>query len=74
MMISKRLDHEIEPFKPISKDHLRTNRVGMNLEKLEALEKQPKHFKKERQSLDMSQMKTKKKFTEGKSFHSRKMS
>ena len=35
--ISKKLDQEVEPFKPVSKDHTRTNRVGVNLEMLESI-------------------------------------
>mgnify|MGYP000559274944 CR=1 FL=1 len=58
-MINKKLDSEIEPFKPVSKDHLRVNRVGVNLEQLEG----KRGFKNERKSLDMSTIK-KKKFTQ----------
>ena len=30
-MISKRLDEEVEPFAPVSKDHQRSNKNGVNL-------------------------------------------
>ena len=37
-MISNKLDDDVEPFKPVSKDHTRANRVGLNLEQLEFME------------------------------------
>ena len=43
--IAKKLEAEIEPFKPVSKDHFRTNKNGINLEKANP-------FKKDRNSVD----------------------
>jgi hypothetical protein len=37
-MIANRLEDEVEPFKPVSKDHTRANRIGINLEHLKSLE------------------------------------
>ena len=36
--ISERLDDDPEPYKPVSKDHTRANRIGINLEHLKSLE------------------------------------
>ena len=36
--ISDRLDDDPEPYKPVSKDHTRANRIGINLEHLKSLE------------------------------------
>ena len=55
--ISNTLDKDPEPFKPVSKDHTRVNRVGVNLEHLEA---KNHRLKNERRSLDMSTVKKKK--------------
>ena len=67
--INQKLDSEIEPFKPVSKDHLRVNRVGVNLEQLDAAKR---GFRNERKSLDMSTIK-KKKFNQN-NMHQRKQS
>lgn len=60
-MISKKLDNDIEPYKPVSKDHTRTNRVGVNMEQLETMDKLEKHsFRHERRSVDINHLKKKK--------------
>lgn len=71
-MISKKLDDEIEPYKPVSKDHTRANRVGVNLEQLESMEKLDKpSFRHERRSVDINHLKKKKLQN---SLHQRKLS
>jgi hypothetical protein len=54
-MISKRLDAEVEPFGPVSKDHQRTNRNGINLD----VGKSNQTFGSKRKSLDISAAKEK---------------
>lgn len=64
----KHLNSEYEPFKPVSKDHLRSNRVGVNVEYLEKLKEKQKGtkkqyqdpYRKERKSLDLSSLKKRK--------------
>ena len=46
--ISRKLDAEVEPFKPVSKDHQRTNKNGVNLEQ------RGNPFKKDRKSMDIA--------------------
>jgi hypothetical protein len=45
--IAKKLEEEVEPFKPVSKDHFRTNKNGINLDKINP-------FKKDRKSVDLA--------------------
>ena len=66
--IIKHFNQEYEPFKPVSKDHLRANRVGVNVEYLEKLKEKQKGskkqfqdpYRKERKSLDLSSLKKRK--------------
>ena len=69
-VIKNKLDEEIIACKPISKDHLRTNKNGVNLEQLENIERNP--FRHERKSVDVTHLKKKK--LAGSGFHSRKQS
>jgi hypothetical protein len=59
-MINKKLDAEVEPFKPVSKDHTRANRVGVNIEQLENMDTKMNFRNNQRKSLDMSTIKKKK--------------
>jgi hypothetical protein len=42
--ISKKLDSEPQILQPVSKDHTRTNKVGMPLDQLHRMESQEKHI------------------------------
>jgi len=57
--MAKKLDQEVEPFKPVSKDHTRANRVGVPLETLETHKSST--FRLERKSVDMTLSATKRK-------------
>jgi hypothetical protein len=45
--LTRKLDAEVEPFKPVSKDHFRTNKNGINIDR-------GNPFKKERKSMDIA--------------------
>jgi len=63
--IEKKLDQDVLPARPVSKDHTRTNRNGVSLERAEQLGEQKKHaaslknseqklgLRKERKSVDV---------------------
>ena len=36
-MLSKKLDEEVKPFEPVSKNHARVNKNGVNLEQLQSI-------------------------------------
>lgn len=74
-----KLDQEVDVHKPVSKDHLRTNRLGIRLEQLESLDRSPlskNRFYQDRMSLDAttSFLNKKKLDTTKRSFHNRNMS